>query len=210
MTDALSLPQDAGGVHAFMEAQERGEEDAVAVGKEQEGRDILLEGEARNVLGDDVEEMAEVEVLESAPSILEVPGEMQGNAATRDEDSVPYQGDEKGKEGDEEDDEKGEDGRAYGTCIADESGEGVSQRGGAVMIGSEVPAEKRARTNSTPPPPPHSPVPGMDEKAICALGRKQLQALAKQHGIKANLKNAEIVAELRPLLSHAQPKPAVV
>ena len=45
----------------------------------------------------------------------------------------------------------------------------------------------------------------MDEKAICALGRKQLQALAKQHGIKANMKNAEIVSELLPLLSHAQP-----
>ena len=43
---------------------------------------------------------------------------------------------------------------------------------------------------------------------MLALGRKQLQALAKQHGIKANMKNAEIVAELLPLLSHAQPEPA--
>ena len=48
----------------------------------------------------------------------------------------------------------------------------------------------------------------MDEKAICALGRRKLQALAKQHGIKANMKNAEIVSELLPLLSHAQPEPA--
>ena len=50
----------------------------------------------------------------------------------------------------------------------------------------------------------------MDEKAICALGRRKLQALAKQHGIKANMKNAEIVSELLPLLSHAQPELAAV
>ena len=154
MTDALSLPQDAGGVHALLEAQERGEEDVVAVVEEQEGRGILLDGEKRSVLGDDAEEVAEVEVLESAPSILEVPLGMEGNAATQDEDRAE---------------------------VWDENGD-----------------------------PPHSPVAGMDEKAMCALGRKQLQALAKQHGIKANLKNAEIVAELLPLLSHAQPELAAV
>jgi hypothetical protein len=153
MTDALSLPQDAGGVHALLEAQERGEEDVVAVVEEQEGRGILLDGEKRSVLGDDAE-VAEVEVLESAPSILEVPLGMEGNAATQDEDRAE---------------------------VWDENGD-----------------------------PPHSPVAGMDEKAMCALGRKQLQALAKQHGIKANLKNAEIVAELLPLLSHAQPELAAV
>jgi hypothetical protein len=211
ITDALSMPQDAGVVHALVEAQTRGEEDVVAVVEEQEGRGILPDCEAREVLEDDLEEVEEVEVLESAPSMLEAPREMEGNAAPQDEDSVYAEvWDEKGEEGDEEGDEEGEDVRAYGTCIAAESGEGLSQRGGAVMIGSEAPAERRERTNSTPPPPPHSPVTRMDEKAICALGRKQLQLLAKQHGIKANLKNAEIVAELRPLLSHAQPEPAGV
>jgi len=42
-----------------------------------------------------------------------------------------------------------------------------------------------------------------------ALGRKELQALAKKHGVKANLKSADIIEKLNELIPKAPPKPVV-
>mmetsp|Transcript_2990 Transcript_2990/g.4535 ORF Transcript_2990/g.4535 Transcript_2990/m.4535 type:complete len:581 (-) Transcript_2990:131-1873(-) len=46
----------------------------------------------------------------------------------------------------------------------------------------------------------------MDREGLCGLQRKELQALAKEHGIKANKKSAELIEELLVVLKQPTPE----